>query len=183
LAPLALDELLAKESVVLLTGGARGITARVAVALAERFRCRLELVGRSPLPATEDPDLEDCADAAALRSALLARADGHTPKQIDAAIAAALAGREPRATLAAIEAAGAVVSYHTADVRDRTPFGALIDALYARHGRIDGVLHGAGVIEDKLLRDKTRDSFDRVFDTKVAGALVLAEKLRRDVKF
>ncbi|HKA91086.1 MAG TPA: SDR family NAD(P)-dependent oxidoreductase, partial [Haliangiales bacterium] len=64
-----------------------------------------------------------------------------------------------------------------------TAFGALIDDLYARHGRIDGVLHGAGVIEDKLLRDKTRDSFDRVFDTKVAGALVLAEKLRRDVKF
>jgi NAD(P)-dependent dehydrogenase (short-subunit alcohol dehydrogenase family) len=184
LAPLALDELLGEDSVVLITGGARGITARVAVALAQRFRCRLELVGRSPLPAPEGetPEIAACADAAALRRFLLAQGGG-TPKQIDATIAAILAGRELRATLAAIEAAGATVAYHAVDVRDRAAFGALIDEVYARHGRIDGVLHGAGVIEDKLLRDKTRDSFDRVFDTKVTGALTLAEKLHRDVKF
>jgi len=63
-------------------------------------------------------------------------------------------------------------------VRDAAAFGALIDDLYARHGRLDVVIHGAGVIEDKLLKHKTRESFDRVFETKVAGAAVLARKLR-----
>ena len=183
LAPLELDELLGPDSIVLITGGGRGITARVAVALAQRFRCRLELVGRSPLPADEEPDLAACADTAALRRALLARADGRTPKQIDATIATILAARELAATLAAIASAGASAAYHAVDVRDRDAFGALVDDVYARHGRIDGVLHGAGVIEDKLLRDKTRASFDRVFDTKVNGALTLAHKLRGDVKF
>ena len=48
--PLTVD----RESVVLLTGGARGITARVALAMARRFRCKLELVGRSPLPVEEE---------------------------------------------------------------------------------------------------------------------------------
>ncbi len=45
------------------------------------------------------------------------------------------------------------------------------------HGGIAGVIHGAGVIEDKLLRDKTPESFDRVFGTKVDSALTLARKL------
>jgi NAD(P)-dependent dehydrogenase (short-subunit alcohol dehydrogenase family) len=39
------------------------------------------------------------------------------------------------------------------------------------------VIHGAGVIEDKLLRDKTPESFDRVFGTKVDSAFTLARKL------
>jgi NAD(P)-dependent dehydrogenase (short-subunit alcohol dehydrogenase family) len=44
-------------------------------------------------------------------------------------------------------------------------------------GDITGVIHGAGVIEDKLLRDKTPESFDRVFGTKVDSALILSRKL------
>ncbi|MEK8169091.1 hypothetical protein NKH77_02365 [Streptomyces sp. M19] len=42
------------DSVVLLVGGARGITARFATALATATRCRLELFGRTPLPAAEE---------------------------------------------------------------------------------------------------------------------------------
>ncbi len=70
------------------------------------------------------------------------------------------------------------VEYHAADVRNPEEFGAIIDSLYARYGRIDAVLHGAGVIEDKLLVDKTRESFDRVFDTKADSTFILAQKLR-----
>jgi NAD(P)-dependent dehydrogenase (short-subunit alcohol dehydrogenase family) len=50
--------------------------------------------------------------------------------------------------------------------------------VYARFGRIDGVLHGAGVLDDRLIRDKTLDSFDRVFATKATPAFTLIEKLR-----
>ena len=56
---------------------------------------------------------------------------------------------------------------------------SLFGDLYARHGRIDGVVHGAGVIEDKLLADKTSDSWSRVVDTKVVGLLLLARHVRR----
>ena len=39
-------------------------------------------------------------------------------------------------------------------------------------------------MEDRLLRDKTPESFDRVFDTKVVSARVLAERLRpEDLRF
>ena len=58
------------------------------------------------------------------------------------------------------------VAYGTGigDVRD------VIRGVRARHGRLDGLVHGAGTIEDKLLRDKDPASFARVFATKVDGA-------------
>jgi NAD(P)-dependent dehydrogenase (short-subunit alcohol dehydrogenase family) len=93
------------------------------------------------------------------------------------------AARELRATLAALRDAGASPAYRQADVRDRAAFGALIGALYEQYGRLDGVIHGAGVIEDKLARDKTPESFARVFETKVNGALAIAEHVRDDFRF
>jgi acyl transferase domain-containing protein/NAD(P)H-dependent flavin oxidoreductase YrpB (nitropropane dioxygenase family)/acyl carrier protein len=177
------DELvIGPESVVLLTGGTRGITGRVAVALAERYRCQLELVGRSPLPEAEDAGSAACPDAAALRRWMVETGE-RSPAAINARVDAVLAARATRATLAAIERAGGRWRHHAVDVRDAAAFGAVLDRIYEERGRIDGVIHGAGVIEDKLLSQKTPDSFDRVFDTKVAGALTLAEKLRGDVRF
>src|SRR5581483_2742285 len=59
---------LEEDAVVLLTGGARGITAAAALALARRFGCRLVLVGRSAAPADdEDPEIAAAQDATALR--------------------------------------------------------------------------------------------------------------------
>jgi len=177
---LALDA----NSVVLLTGGARGITARIAQALGERFRCRLELVGRTPLAAeAEDAELASAADERALRALLVARHPGRKPAEINALTARILAQREVAATLAALRAAGAQVVYHALDVRDGPAMAALFADIYRRHGRLDGVVHGAGVVEDKLARDKTSESFARVFETKVNGALAIAEHVRDDVSF
>lgn len=173
---------LGAESVVLITGGARGVTAQVAIALAQRTCCRIELVGRSPAPHDEDPALAGAADAPALRQLLLATADVREPAAIEARVQRILGDREIRATLAAIRGVGAEVTYHACDVR--TPaFADVIAAIYARHGRIDGVIHGAGVIEDKLVRHKTRAAFERVVATKLAGARTLAAALRPDVGF
>jgi NAD(P)-dependent dehydrogenase (short-subunit alcohol dehydrogenase family)/acyl carrier protein len=170
------DVALDKDSIVLVTGGARGITAKAAIALAQRHGCTIELVGRSPLPGPEDPALAGCADARALRSALSKL--GGTPAQIELKVARVLADREIRATLATL---GDRAHYHAVDVRS-PDFGALIDAIYERHGRIDAVIHGAGILEDKLIRHKTPESFERVFATKLTGARTLVEHLRDDVK-
>ena len=67
-----------------------------------------------------------------------------------------------------------------ADVRDADAVRAVLDEVYARHGRLDGVIHGAGVCEDGLLAAKSPESFARVFETKVAGATALADALRPD---
>jgi acyl transferase domain-containing protein/NAD(P)H-dependent flavin oxidoreductase YrpB (nitropropane dioxygenase family)/NAD(P)-dependent dehydrogenase (short-subunit alcohol dehydrogenase family) len=177
--------LLGKDDVVLITGGARGITARTAIALAQRYGATIELCGRSPLPAAEDPTLAGCAAAAALRATLLARAQGEerTPAKINATVTRLLADREIRATLATLATLGSRPRYHAVDVRDEAALGGVIDDIYARHGRLDALVHGAGVIEDKLLKHKTRESFDRVFDTKVGGAQTILAKIRPGTRY
>jgi NAD(P)-dependent dehydrogenase (short-subunit alcohol dehydrogenase family) len=54
----------------------------------------------------------------------------------------------------------------------------VLDDVYRRFGSIEGVIHGAGVIQDKLIRDKTPESYDCVFGTKVESALILSRRLK-----
>ncbi|WP_231931456.1 type I polyketide synthase [Micromonospora echinospora] len=159
-----------RDSVVVLVGGARGITSWFARALATAAGCRIELVGRTPLPeGPQDPAVAAATDAVALRAALAAQGAG-SPATIARAAQAILAGREVEATLRELRERGARVRYHNLDVRDAQATRQLITAIHGEYGRVDGLVYAAGVIEDKLIADKDPESFTRVFDTKVTGA-------------
>jgi NAD(P)-dependent dehydrogenase (short-subunit alcohol dehydrogenase family) len=174
---------LGPESVVLLTGGARGITARVAIGLARASGCHLELIGRTSAPTDEeDPITATAPDRIALRR-VLAQARTRTPAEIETTITRILAEREIRATLAELTVLTASVRYTALDVRDHTAVTALVNDIYHRHGRLDGIVHGAGVLADRLLTDKTPESFTRVWETKINGAQALAEAARADLSF
>ncbi|MBC8263460.1 MAG: SDR family NAD(P)-dependent oxidoreductase [Anaerolineales bacterium] len=169
--------------VLLVTGGARGITADVALELAECYQPTLVLVGRTPLPTPEEtPDTAGLTEPRELKAALIERLRSQgqpvAPAQVEVAYQRLLKEREIRRNMAALTQAGAQVHYYSADVRDEQVFGALIDEIYQSFGRLDGVIHGAGIIEDKLVKDKTVDSFDRVFGIKAEGAFILSRSLR-----
>jgi NAD(P)-dependent dehydrogenase (short-subunit alcohol dehydrogenase family) len=169
-------------SVILVTGGARGITAEVAHHLAEKYRPVLLLVGRSALPDDEPPDTIALTGAQEIKTALIARLratdEELMPARVEAAYTRLLQDREIRRNLRAMEAAGATVHYYQADMRVETDMASLLHQIYATHGRLDGVIHGAGIIEDKLLKDKSVASFDRVFDTKTDSAFLLSRLLQ-----
>ncbi|EME55219.1 modular polyketide synthase [Amycolatopsis decaplanina DSM 44594] len=161
------------DSVLLLIGGARGITARAAVALAASG-CRIELAGRTPWPA--EPGDEDLpGDAPGMRSALAAR--GGSLADIERRVRTVLARREIARTLDQIRAAGGTAAYRSLDVRDAAAVRQVVKDLHTRHGRIDGVIHAAGVIDDKLMTDKDELSFRTVYGTKVDGARALLDAL------
>lgn len=173
------------ECIILLTGGARGITAEVACDLAARYKPTLLLVGRAPFPgSTESKATAILNSLKEIRAVLMHQmsrsGEAVTPARVEAACSALLRNRAIRNNLARMEQSGARVRYLQCDVRDERAFGNLIEEIYRTYGRIDGVVQGAGIIEDKLVEDKTPDSFDRVFDTKVSSAYVLAERLRPD---
>ncbi|MFC6154995.1 type I polyketide synthase [Nocardioides yefusunii] len=175
------------ESVVVLTGGARGITARIAEGIARTTPCRLVLVGRSPAPSgAEDPRLRGTDDALALRRRILenASSDGVklTPAEVEKQVSAVIADREVTATLALLRELGSDAEYVSMDVRS-PGFGALLDALHGTFGRLDGVIHGAGVLDDRLVRDKTAEGFDRVFGTKVEGARAILDRQHLGMRF
>jgi NAD(P)-dependent dehydrogenase (short-subunit alcohol dehydrogenase family) len=174
---------LESSSVVLITGGARGVTAKVARLLAEHYQPTLILAGRSPLPVPEEAaKTAGITEAKELKAALMSmmreKGEKVVPATVEKAYARLIADREMRSNMEAMRRLGADVHYFPVDVRDAEAFGGLIDQVYESFGRLDGVVHGAGVIEDKLIVDKTAESFDRTFDTKTDSAFVLSRKLR-----
>ncbi|MFF3336365.1 SDR family oxidoreductase [Streptomyces sp. NPDC002888] len=159
-----------RDSVVLLAGGARGITARFAAALAAASRCRVELLGRTPAPdGPEDPATTGARTAAELRAVLASRG-GLTPAEINRAAGLVLAQREITATLQELTALGSRVRYRSVDFREPDAVRQAVKETQVEHGRLDGVVHAAGVIEDRLIAEKTAESFQRVYGTKAAGA-------------
>jgi NAD(P)-dependent dehydrogenase (short-subunit alcohol dehydrogenase family) len=167
--------------VVLVTGGAYGITANLARMLADKYHPHLVLVGRSALPGEEDELTRHVTDVQQLRGLLTEQLQAQQqkvrPAAVEAELKRLLKEREITANLAAFRKSGCEVEYHCLDVRDSKAFDALIDETYRRLGRIDGVIHGAGVISDKLILDKPVATFDAVFETKVLPALTLAARL------
>jgi NAD(P)-dependent dehydrogenase (short-subunit alcohol dehydrogenase family) len=168
---------------LLVTGGARGITAEVAIELARRYRPTLLIVGRTPLPPPEEA--EDTAGLllpkdvkAALGARLRLSGEPVSIRHVEAAWNQLMIEREMRDKLGQMRQAGATVHYHQADVRDEEVLKLLVADAYGKYGRIDAVIHGAGIIEDKLLKDKTPESFDRVFDTKADSAFILSSLQR-----
>jgi acyl transferase domain-containing protein/NAD(P)H-dependent flavin oxidoreductase YrpB (nitropropane dioxygenase family) len=168
---------LTSDSVILLVGGGRGITALLARELAAASQCRIELAGRTELPAEPLPDdLAGAPDAVALRAALV-RQGLRKPAEIERATRDILARREVESTVAELRELGSAVRYHPADAQDAEAIHQVLKLIREDHGRLDGVVYAAGIIEDRLIADKDPESFTRVFQTKVGGAQLLLDAL------
>jgi acyl transferase domain-containing protein len=155
---------------VVLTGGARGVTAEVALALAEAYGPVVALLGRTPAPGPEPAWLAAAEDEAAVKRALAAQAEvPPSPRELQAGWLQVSAAREIRRTLGRLAAAGVTAVYQAVDVRDAEAVAACLASLRAAHGPVRMIVHGAGVLADKYLVDKTAAAFDAVFDTKVRG--------------
>jgi acyl transferase domain-containing protein/NAD(P)-dependent dehydrogenase (short-subunit alcohol dehydrogenase family) len=90
-----------------------------------------------------------------------------------------LAGRsapsaEGQSQVQALERAGAQVTIRNADAGSRASVAALLADL-AAHPPLRGIFHLAGVLDDGMLRDLTRERFDRVMASKALGAWHLHE--------
>ncbi|TDV56075.1 acyl transferase domain-containing protein [Actinophytocola oryzae] len=157
------------DAVLLFVGGARGITARLAETLVTAAGCRLELVGRTAVPThPEGPGTAGIDDPVALRAALAAR--GGDLARVEQSVRLLLAARQVGATVDALRGRGGLVRYHQADATDAQSLRAVVKDVLATHGRLDGVVVAAGVIEDRRIADKDAASFRRVFDAKVGAA-------------
>src|SRR5262249_33725851 len=116
-------------TVVLATGGARGITAELLRTMAKPGMT-LILVGRAALDANESVASAERPDRATLRAQLIerSRANGvqRRPAEIEQAVSAEMRRREAARTIASLRALGAAVEYHAVDVGNFERFTALI---------------------------------------------------------
>ncbi|HEX8611503.1 MAG TPA: SDR family NAD(P)-dependent oxidoreductase [Telluria sp.] len=65
------------------------------------------------------------------------------------------------------------VIYVQADIADRDQADAVVREAKNRFGRIDGVIHSAGIHRDAFVLNKTRAEMDAVFAAKVSGTINL----------
>ena len=122
--------------VVVMSGGATGISAHLARSLAP-FAPRLVFLGRT-------------------------RLDSSAPEKS--------AAREITQTLADLRALGIEATYQTCDVADPEAVRVALGEVTKRHGRIDGIIHGAGVLRDGFLDQMTPEDFSLVANVKFLGA-------------
>ena len=169
------DPVLADGDVVVISGGGRGVTAHAARRLARARRLKFLLLGRTAID-SGDPHPE-AADEPALKAALFAAAKAAgqipTPPEINREAGRILAAREIKATLAGLNDLGSEARYLAVDITDRAALAGALDKVRADWGPVAAVVHGAGVLADKAVADKTDDQFARVFRTKVDGLAAL----------
>jgi acyl transferase domain-containing protein/NADP-dependent 3-hydroxy acid dehydrogenase YdfG/acyl carrier protein len=172
---------LSEDAVFVVTGGARGVIPACLRALAGAARPRFAIFGRS-VPGTENGSRAAATSELPAFVMAAATAEGRSlaPLQLSAEVRRIAAGREVLENLHALESAGAEVIYHAVDVTDAKAVGAAVAAVRRRWGRIDGIVHGAGVLADKPIAEQTNEQFTRVFETKVEGLRALLDATRDD---
>jgi polyketide synthase PksN len=72
-----------------------------------------------------------------------------------------------------LEDLGAVISYRQTDVTDKTAVSELIGSICAHYGRLNGIIHSAGVIHDNFIIKKPESDFKKVLTPKTSGLVNL----------
>jgi NAD(P)-dependent dehydrogenase (short-subunit alcohol dehydrogenase family) len=173
-------ERIGPDSVLIASGGGRGVTAACLLELVRAAHPHIALFGRTLLE-DEPADCQEAKDEAGLKRAI-SRRRGHSIglQEISREAACILAAREIRETLRALDQAGSPCAYFSADMRDAASVERAVASVRERFGPVTAIVHGAGVIADKKIADKTPEQFALVFDTKTGGLSALLAATQRD---
>jgi NAD(P)-dependent dehydrogenase (short-subunit alcohol dehydrogenase family) len=162
-----------QNTICLVSGGGRGITAQAAIALAQQYQCKFILLGRSAITQSEPEWAQNCDDEMTLKKRileyLLQQNDKPTPKMVQREYKLIAAKREIEQTLHQISQAGGQAEYLSVDVTDAKAVGQKLAAIESRLGKIKAIVHGAGNLADKPIEKKTASDFDLVYAPKVKG--------------
>ncbi len=161
-----------RQSVWLVSGGARGVTADCTIELARRTGGTFVLLGRSDV--TPWPEwLPFERNLKALRGVLARNANRpampRKPMEIDHYARRLLAGLEITDTIASIEQSGAKARYIQVDIGNADQLRATLQNVQHELGSITGLVHGAGVLADGMAEQLRLEDFQRVFGPKVFG--------------
>ena len=173
LLPPRADPALQAASVVLATGS-RGVTAVLAEALLKKFGCSVVLVGRGgPLDVPGEILQAREDELAELERVFYASAHRANPEvrlaELRKRFGRHLAARELRQTLDRLSRLPGRVSFRAADVTKAEEVEQVIQGIAREHGRLDLVIHGAGVQFSKKLNQRRLEELRLTLDTKLLG--------------
>ncbi len=83
---------------------------------------------------------------------------------------------EKRSFMKEIEDLGAGCSYYQADVTNQSSVRKLMESIRKDYGRVDGIIHCAGLVRDNFIIRKPMEEFQKVLAPKVDGTWYLDEE-------
>ena len=165
---------LGKDSVFLITGAAGSIVSAITADLAAASGGTFYLLDLVPKPDPDNPDLERfVSDKDGLKRDLFARIQARgeraTPALVEKELAALERAHAAKNAIDAVQATGGSANYFSVNLTDGAAVARVIDQVRQQSGRIDVLLHAAGMERSHLLPDKDSREFDLIFDVKSDG--------------
>ncbi len=163
-----------RNTVFVVTGAAGSIVSAITADLAAASGGTFYLLDVVPEPDPGKSDLKRfVSDKDGLKRDLFARIQARgeraTPALVEKELAALERAQAARSAIDAVRASGGAAHYFSVNLTDTEAVAAVIGEVRKRSGRIDVLLHAAGVERSHFLPDKAPHEFDLVFDVKGDG--------------
>ena len=163
-----------KDSVFVITGAAGGIVSAITADLAAASGGTFYLLDLVPTPDANNPDLKRfVSDKEGLKRDLIARIQSRgeraTPALVEKELAALERAQAAQKAIDTVCEAGGTAYYFSVNLTDADGVANVINQVRERSGRIDVLLHAAGMERSHFLPDKEPREFDLVFDVKSHG--------------
>jgi acyl transferase domain-containing protein/NAD(P)-dependent dehydrogenase (short-subunit alcohol dehydrogenase family)/acyl carrier protein len=163
-----------ENTVFLITGAAGSIVSAITADLANASGGTFYLLDLVPEPDRKNPDLKRfLTDREGLKRELFGRIQARGERATPALVEKELAGLEraqaAQSAIDAVCAAGGAAHYISVNLTDTDTVSKAIEQVRKNSGRIDVLLHAAGMERSHFLPDKEPREFDLIFDVKSDG--------------
>ncbi|MGO9928078.1 MAG: SDR family NAD(P)-dependent oxidoreductase [Mycobacterium sp.] len=170
----AQEDPLGPDPVFLVTGAAGSIVSAITADLAAAWRGTFHLLDLTPEPDPADPDLRRYAEdrdgfKVELADRIRQRGERPTPVLIERELARVERLQAALAAVRAVEEAGGTAHYHSVDLTDAGAVEKVMAQVRGTAGRVDVLLHAAGIEVSHSLPDKEPREFDLVIGVKADG--------------
>lgn len=173
-----------RSSVVLATGGGRGVTAVLVEELLSRFGCTVIALGRTD-PASAPPHILAMDEAqlveyeAQFYKEQIARGTGKKIIELKKEYKSYQSAIEVNQTVRRLSALPGRFEYISTDLTDPQSVAAIVESLFHKYGRVDLVLHGAGIQVSKVLPKKSLRDFQNVVSAKLESLRHIHQACRK----
>ncbi|HEY4961209.1 MAG TPA: SDR family NAD(P)-dependent oxidoreductase, partial [Terriglobales bacterium] len=166
--------MLDQDSVFVITGAAGSIVSAITADLAAASGGTFYLLDLVPEPDPNNPDLARfVSDKDGLKRDLFerikARGERATPALVEKELVGLERAHAAQSAIDAVRSAGGTPYYFSINLTDADGVTNIIKQVRQRSGRIDVLLHAAGIERSHFLPEKDQREFDLVFDVKSDG--------------
>ncbi|MCL2878537.1 MAG: SDR family NAD(P)-dependent oxidoreductase, partial [Acidobacteria bacterium] len=164
-----------KDSVFVVTGAAGSIVSAITADItASAGGGTFYLLDLAPEPDAANPDIARLdTDLEGLKRDIFARlkerGERATPVLVDKEIAVLERAQAALAAIQAVRGAGGTAYYHSLNLLDTAAVAGVMKTVSERYGRVDALIHAAGLEISRIVPDKKPSEFDLVFDVKSDG--------------